>query len=182
MKNIELNTFRNNNSNQKLATILRFISKTATKHLIDLKSLIVQIILAQRQANIGYYDTIKGTYCVYYCNSFILSFLKLLKEQGFIFNYYLIPQSFLIDYTEKKEISIVLILFNYDINLWINSLRSIKLVSTSNKIVSVTWIDLKKIIRNDDSIIYILSTNQGLITHLQAREKRLGGKLLCIIN
>jgi hypothetical protein len=112
MNNIVLNEINNDISNQKLTTILKLVEKKNTKRLIDLKSLIVQIMLAKRQSNVDYFDTTKGTYCVYYYNKIILSFLKLLKEQGYIFNYYTVPQNLLV-----TKLPVVIILFNYNLNL-----------------------------------------------------------------
>jgi hypothetical protein len=107
----------NNLGIQKLQSIITLVNKKHVKHQVDLKGLIIQIISAIRQAHINYFTTDKGSYCVYHCNKFILSFLYLLKEQGFIYNYYVIPKILFDEFADTKRSyanSVVIIYFNFD--------------------------------------------------------------------
>jgi len=171
---------------QKLKSVLTLLDKKNVKRQVDLKGLIVQIRGAQQKSQLEFWSSDKGSYCIYYSNKFILSFLKLLKEQGFIHNYYVIPKVLFSEYMNNKNDftdRLVIIFFNYDATAWNNSLRIIKLVSTSSRIVYTSWMNLKKLpnIRSDGSAVYILSTNKGLMTHLRAQQEEVGGKILCII-
>lgn len=96
-------------------------------------------------------------------NKIFLVILKILYNEGLILNY-----------TKKEDM--LLIKFRYYYN--INPLKGIKIMSTVSRPIYLSKNDINKVIEKNK--LLILSTSKGLLTSLECKNLKIGGKLLFV--
>ena len=170
--------------NQKLQIALALLNKKHTKHLVSLNGFCVQTNLAKQK--LFSYVTINADteMCyIYYANNLIFEVLKIIKKNGYIFNYYKVPFQLFEGYLIHKKFfkpPLVIVYFNYNFFGGENAFETLKLLSIrhSQKFLTKNECIKMGIKVGELSPVYILSTIQGLITVQQAVQNRIGGKLL----
>lgn len=60
--------------------------------------------------------------------------------------------------------------------------KSVRVISTPSKKHSISFDALKLITKTLNASILLLSTNHGIINHLEALDKKVGGIALCIVH
>ena len=96
-------------------------------------------------------------------NKEVLIFLKVLYIENFILSFYLV--------LEKNQIFVKLKTYFKN-----NLLKNLKILATSTKSVSISYFKLCRIINKN--IFIIFSTNKGMLTDLDCKVKKVGGKML----
>ena len=96
-------------------------------------------------------------------NKEIIKFLKILYLENFILSFYLV--------FETKMVLIQLKTY-FKANLFAN----LKILATSTKTCYITYFKLCKIINKN--IFLLLSTDKGMLTDINCKKKRVGGKFL----
>jgi small subunit ribosomal protein S8 len=107
-------------------------------------------------------------------NKICVRILTILKEEGLIFNYFIVGSS------HKPQLCVVLS-SKEGSGLQNRHQLSLSIVSKSSRRRYITAKELKEIFRVKQGFGgAIISTNRGLITDRQARQFNLGGELLCL--
>lgn len=96
-------------------------------------------------------------------NKEVLIFLKVLYVENFILSFYLV--------LEKNQIFVKLKTYFKN-----NLLKNLKILATSTKSVSISYFKLCRIINKN--IFIIFSTDKGMLTDLDCKVKKVGGKML----
>ena len=94
----------------------------------------------------------------------IIQLADLLVTEGLICGYYFV-----------KNNIIILLKYNKDKP----GIYDIKIISRPGKRI---YVNNKWIYKNNDKVIYILSTQKGFLTKYKAQELNMGGELICQIN
>jgi ribosomal protein S8 len=160
-----------------LMQILTFVDKKHTKKVISLNGLVNKMQQALHK---------RSTHTLYYVNNYFIELLNLLKKQGYIFNYFIIPEVFFSSYLKfgyKEDFysRLALIYFSgyksEDI-----SLKRIKLISKPSRQIYISYPALTKLVPfKNVSCTYILNTTKGLVSHTEALQHKIGGNLVCAI-
>lgn len=160
-----------------LMQILTFVDKKRVKKVINLIGLIEKLKHALKT---------KSIYTVYYANDYFIQFLNLLKTHGYIFNYFIIPESFFKDYLKfgyKEDFysRLVLVYFSGYKTEEVG-LKHIKLISKPSRQIYITYASLTKLVLYKNvTCTYILNTTKGLVSHTEALQYKIGGNLICAI-
>lgn len=105
-------------------------------------------------------------------NKKIFIILKFLKKLSII-------SSFSLIWSKSKKIYYFKIILHYKYNRPLHGF--IKLISNQKSRYSVSYAALKLLNRNLGDSLYVLSTPNGLMTHRDALNKRMGGKFVFFI-
>jgi len=106
-----------------------------------------------------------------YYSKLIINFLKLLKKQGYIVNY----EEILL----RAKVKLVRVLLKYNKQSNKPSITEIKVISKPSKRIYVQY---KKIQSFYGGLgLVILSTSKGLLSDYEAKNKKVGGELICKI-
>lgn len=160
-----------------LMQILTFVDKKRTKKLINLNGLVTKMQQALNK---------RSTFTLYYVNNYFVVLLNLLKKQGYIFNYFLVPVAYFASFLKfgfKEDFysRVALIYFSGYKSEEI-SLKRIKLTSKPSRQIYITYATLSKLVPYKNvSCTYILNTTKGLISHTEALQYKIGGNLVCAI-
>jgi small subunit ribosomal protein S8 len=104
------------------------------------------------------------------CNSLNLELLKILYVEGLIQSFRVKKQNT----TQKKSSFVVKVTLRYFYNKPL--LKNLKIFSKPSHLKYIKYSDICKI--GDKRFIFFLSTSQGILTSLECKKKRTGGKLL----
>ena len=104
---------------------------------------------------------------VFVCNFLHLKLLKILYLEGLI-------QSFCIGKQKKKDSFVIKVTLRYFYNKSI--LKNLKILSKPSHLKYIKYSDICKI--SDRKFVFFLSTSKGILTSLECKKKRIGGKLL----
>lgn len=125
-------------------------------------------------------------FAVCYINDSLLSALQFLKQQGIIFDYFVLPESYynvlsLCKLSPVFANKLCVIYLRYS-NEHGTALRHIKLLSKPSQQQYVTYTQLCKLVKhNSIAETYILHTAQGIVTASTALKEKIGGKLIALI-
>lgn len=97
----------------------------------------------------------------------VFHFLVLLYKENFL-------QSF--KYVNIKNEKYVLVHLSYTYNYLI--FKNLKIIATKSKTVYLSYLDLCKILNRN--VFLLLSTNKGILTDLDCKRNKQGGKLLLV--
>lgn len=160
--------------------IITLVYKIKTKKIINIFTFLNQIKNALKH---------KSPLSIFYVTPYMIQILKILKNEFYIFNYFMITSKmmpeFLFTFPIPKKFlnNLVCIIFK-PINLFGNlrMLQGITLISTTSRTVFISYKQLTKLVStNNDSVLFLLNTPEGIITHKMALKKKIGGSLLCKI-
>lgn len=177
INNKEINALNNRSGITKLQQILTFVDKKNAKKVISIAGLIAVMKQALEK---------KLYHAAYFSNKKILAFLNVLKEKGFIFNYHIVPPIFfkcflVFGYKPIFHKQVVFIYFRKSPQFG-EGLVNIKLISRPSREVYITYQELVNLNKhNFASIIYFLNTTKGVLSHIEAINYKIGGKLICAV-
>lgn len=125
---------------------------------------------------------------IFYNKPYFLKILKLLKQEFFIFNYFLFSHKNMPLYIQtmvnqtflKSFICIIFRPLNF-FNLSTN-FNNLIFISTPGRNIYITYKQLTKLVNMQNSSLFLLNTSVGLISHKTALKKKIGGSLLCKIS
>lgn len=175
--NINKLTQQNQISINKLQQILTFVDKKNAKKPVNLVTLINRLKQALVKQN---------NFTVYYASNVILSFLNILKKQGYIFNYYMVPAPFFKPFLNFGYKSIfynrVVIIYLRKSAKFGSGLNDLTLLSKPSRQLFVSYANLRKMIKFQHATsVYILNTTKGMISHVDALKHKIGGNLICAV-
>jgi ribosomal protein S8 len=125
-------------------------------------------------------------FAVYYITNYFTRLLMLLKEFGYIFNFFHIPSVTFKKYLKfgYKKIfydRIMLIFFSLLENKKL-ALNTLKVFSKPSRQLYLTYWALKNIIANKDSkYLYVLNTTKGILGHKKVLQNQIGGNLIFLV-
>jgi small subunit ribosomal protein S8 len=97
-----------------------------------------------------------------------VKFLKLLLVQGMISNFCELPFSKTLKVTLKYNLG------------GVPCFKNIKIISTPANIKKVSYVHLTKL--EQGTGVFVLSTNEGMLTSQDCLKRKIGGFILCYIN
>ena len=103
-------------------------------------------------------------------NNKILNLIVLFKKLGFL-------NSTLLTKNNKALIKISPFVYKQT-----TFFKTAKLISTPSKMFTIKYKSLRILERSIGETILILETNKGIITHKEASNLKIGGKILCILS
>jgi ribosomal protein S8 len=109
----------------------------------------------------------KKLYVLLPFSSKFLFYSNFFKKLGLIKSFFILT---------NKKIKFLKICFFFYKNLPI--LNYIKLISTSSKIFTISYISLRLLSKKTKNSLFLLSTSKGLIAHRDALKIKIGGKIL----
>lgn len=104
---------------------------------------------------------------IFHCNFLYLKSSKILYSEGLI-------QSFCVEKHEKRDSFVIKITLRYFCNKPI--LKNLRILSKPSHFKYIKYSEISKI--NDKKFVFFLSTSKGILTSLECKKKKIGGKLL----
>ncbi len=163
---------------KKLIQIVNFVDKKKEQKKINLyefhKSLIQSSLKKQITA-------------VCYVNKYLINLLNLFKKVGLIQAYYHIAPIFFknflrFGYKQTFIKKIVIIFFIQKQNSGRLYLPKLLIISKPSRQIFITYKKLLELNHHHPATtFFFLNTTHGLITHLEALQKKIGGNLICIV-
>ena len=175
---IKLSTTQSKISNVKKQKLKTFINKTSEKRIVSFAGLVAKLRQAIRN---------QDKYFIYFVSKKIIVFLKLLQEQGLIYNFYQLPDKAL-SQDNRLQLGPVFNIRLVVVHLKIAgsfgpALKTLNVLSVPSRSVTITYQQLlSKSNMAGPSTLYVLNTLKGLLTHTVALQYRIGGEVLCQIN
>lgn len=123
---------------------------------------LIKFLLKLKNASLSRKET-----AIFDCNFLHLKLLKILYFEGLI-------QSFSIEEHEKKDSFVIKVTLRYFYNKPI--LKNLKILSKPSHFKYIKYSDICKICER--KFVFFLSTSQGILTTLECKKQRIGGKLL----
>lgn len=117
-------------------------------------------------------------------NKFLFHVLLVLRQIGCLVDFFFVPRSLFLNrllFTTKffLDTTLVLAYLNKTLEV-IGTFQKIKILSKPSRQVYVSYRNLKKIYISAqvEQRVFVLTTNQGILTHTEALKKKIGGTLL----
>lgn len=123
---------------------------------------LIKFLIKLKNASLSQKETVK-----FDCNSLHLKLSKILYSEGMI-------QSFSVEKDEKSSSFMMRITLRYFHNKPV--LKNLKILSKPSHFKYIKYSDISKI--RDKKFMFFLSTSKGILTSLECKKKRIGGKLL----
>ena len=125
-------------------------------------------------------------FTVCYINDYLLSVLQLLKKLGFIYDYYVLPETYYnvlslcnLSPAFSNRLCVVYLRYSNEHGL---SLRNVKLLSKPSRQLYVSLEGLRKMVKPSSvAEIYILNTAKGIMTHSEALREHIGGNVIALV-
>lgn len=176
LHSLELQT--NVTSNVKRQKVLTFAKKKNEKRVVSFFGFIAKLQQALHN---------KNPYFVYYANKKIIAYLTLLRDNGFVQNFYTVPK---IVQTTVLKLKLspdfqerLLVVYLKPANKLGKALNSIQLYTIPSRSIFIRYDKLsEKVMKTGASTMYVLNTSKGLLSHTTALQYKIGGELLCKIN
>jgi ribosomal protein S8 len=125
---------------------------------------------------------------IFYSKPYFFKILQILKNEFYIFNYFVIPHfsipGFLQIKTTKFFLENLLCVIFRPNNLFGNlrTVNNIIFISTPSRNIYISYRQLAKLVNMNSSSLFLLNTTVGVVSHKTALKKKLGGSLLCKIS
>lgn len=163
-------------SNVKQKKIMTYIKKTKERRVATFSGCIAKL---QQSYDNG------EPFFVYYLTKKTTEFLKLLREQGIIHNFSILSSAsvwndFSISLSPDFNSRLAVVHLNLSSKQG-PILSQFKTFTIPSRAISITYAQLRTKVKHSRSTLYVLNTSQGLLTHMAALYKKIGGEVVCAI-
>jgi ribosomal protein S8 len=125
-------------------------------------------------------------FTVCYVNDYLLSVLQLFKKLGFVYDYYVLPETYYnvlslcnLSPAFSNRLCVVYLRYSNEHGL---SLRNVKLLSKPSRQLYVSLGGLRKMVKPSSvAEIYVLNTAKGVMTHSEALREHVGGNIIALV-
>ena len=165
---------------RKIRAFLTFFDKKYYKKLVFFHLFINQFNQACNK---------KDKFFFFFTTSYIVRFLRVLKENHIIFNYQAVPFAYLAPFLLFRANleflqRIGLVFFNVS-PFYGAGAKGIKLVSRPSRYIYVSKESLSKLLsvrRTHTFTLFVINTTQGILVHSEALKRGVGGNLICTVH